>query len=369
MPRPIKAQINLAAMKHNLSVFKQALPADKNVWAVVKANAYGHGIEQACQGFAEADGLAMLDIQEAKKCREYGWKKPILLLEGIFEPADLDRVQQYDLTISIHQTRQIEWIKQAVIHHPIRVAIKVNSGMNRLGFTHANLSQAYTEIKQLEQLGKVSSIGVITHFARADEKCLEHAKKQLSTFQEMIAGFDWDWISCCNSAASLQLPEAVSLGQWVRAGISLYGSNALAYDETDWLKVQAAMNLDAQIIAIQDVCSGQAIGYSGLFVTKRASRIAVIACGYADGYPRVIGKGANVRILKGGVAPIVGRVSMDMMTIDVTDLPQVKEGDWVRLWGQGGPSIDEVAQQAGTLGYELMCALAKRVPVEVITKE
>ena len=375
MPRPIHATISVSALAHNLDVVRRRLAeaaqaaAGKapSIWAVIKANAYGHGIDAALAGFSAAQGLAMLDLAEAVRCREAGWGGPILLLEGFFQPADLELVDRYHLTTTVHTREQLDMLAHARLSRRVDIMLKLNSGMNRLGFTPEAYSSAYARASQLREQGAVGSIGKMMHFPCADGP--QGVTGPLRVFQETTQGLGTGPISTCNSAATLRYPEiAVTRSDeahWVRPGICLYGASPFDDQSAEALGLLPAMSLRSEIIGIQDLSVGDEVGYGATFRADRPMRIGAVACGYADGYPRHAGTGTPI-VVGGARTRVVGRVSMDMLTVDLTSVPAVGVGTAVSLWGQDGPSVDEVAQAAGTIGYELLCALAPRVPVKRI---
>ena len=372
MPRPIHALIHTEALAHNLRRARAAAP-DAKVWAIVKANAYGHGIEHAYAGLKGADGFALLDLNEAERIRALGWRGPVLLLEGCFEPRDLELCSRLNLWHTVHHEAQIDWLAAHKTHQPHQVFLKMNSGMNRLGFRPAHYRHAWQRLSGLTQ---VESIALMTHFSDADStRGIAH---QLAVFEEATRGMPGDR-TLANSAATLRFAPKVETvratghevgvaADWVRPGIMVYGSSPDFPEKTiaDWA-VRPTMSLRAEVIAIQDLKAGEQVGYGGRFTAERDMRIGVIACGYADGYPRVVPDGTPVLVNEARTR-IVGRVSMDMITIDLTPAPEARIGSVATLWGTsaGGTvlAIDEVAAAAGTVGYELMCALAPRVPTQ-----
>ena len=355
MPRPIHACIHPAALRHNLALMQQRA-AGARVWAVVKANAYGHGIERMFDALRGADGFALLDLAEAERVRRLGWRGPILLLEGVFEPRDLELCSRLQLWHVVHCDEQIDWLAMHKTRQPQRVFLKLNSGMNRLGFAPARYRAAYARLAALPQVEEISHM---THFAHADGP--PGVAGQQALFERAVQGLPGER-SLCNSAALLRHPEAH--GDWVRPGIALYGS------APDWPErsaahwgLQAAMSLRSRLIAITCAQPGQSVGYGGAYAVRQPTRVGIVACGYADGYPRHAPSGTPV-LVAGQRTHTLGRISMDMLAVDVTHIPQAAIGSSVTLWGQGLP-IDEVAHSAGTVGYELMSALAARVPVTV----
>lgn len=360
MPRPIQATIHTQALRHNLQTARARAP-DARAWAVVKANAYGHGIERVFEGLRGADGFALLDIDEAQRLRVLGWRGPILLLEGAFELRDLEWCSRLDLWHTVHNEAQIDLLAAHKTNVPQRVFLKMNSGMNRLGFRPDHYRAAWTRLNALPQVDEIS---LMMHFSDADGA--RGVAAQLAVFE--AASADLPGERCIsNSAATLR--HAHCANDWVRIGIALYGSapDHPEHPASHW-GLQPTMSLRAHIIATQDLAPGDSVGYGSGFVAQHAMRIGVVACGYADGYPRICPSGTPV-LVNGLRSHTVGRVSMDMLAVDLTDLPGADLGSEVTLWGAASTGqvlpIDEVAACAQTLGYELMCALAQRVPVVV----
>ncbi len=363
MPRPVEALIHVDALAHNLAACRRHV-GNSRLWAVVKANAYGHGIERAYEGLRSADGFALLDLDEAQRLRALDWRGPILLLEGCFEARDLEICSRLKLWHVVHHARQIDWLAAHKTATPQRVFLKMNSGMNRLGFGAAELRAAFTRLNALPQVAEVS---LMTHFADADGE--RGIAWQMAAFE--AASHDLPGERCLSNSAAI-LRHAAQQGvaaDWVRAGIALYGSapDHPAGSISQW-DLRPAMTLRSQLIALQTLQAGDSVGYGCHFVAEQPMRIGVAACGYADGYPRSAPTGTPV-LVDGVRTRIVGRVSMDMVTIDLGAVPAATLGSEVTLWGHGPDAsqlpIDEVAHSAGTLGYELMCALAPRVPVRV----
>lgn len=357
MPRPIVAIIDVAAMQHNLAVAKQHAPSAK-VWAIVKANAYGHGLAPAVQAFAAADGLGLIEPEGAIRLRELGWKKPILLLEGFFDTADLLLLDQYEVQTAIHCNEQIAMLEAATLRQPLDVHLKMNTGMNRLGFMPSAFRDAYARLRAIPY---VRNIGMMTHFANA-----EHGDHPTMSYSEQVARFQKgrDGLSgersLCNSAGDLLHPDAAA--DWVRPGIMLYGGTPGGKTAEEF-GLLPAMTLNSEIIGIQEIQAGDGVGYGSRFIATHPMKIGVVACGYADGYPRHAPTGTPV-LVNGIRTRTVGSVSMDMIAVDLSAIPDAHVGSEVVLWGKGLP-IDEVAHSAGTIGYELMCAVAPRVRIEV----
>ena len=370
MPRPISATISVSSLSHNLHAVVQQLGqaqgrATPSVWAVIKANAYGHGVANAVQGFQQAQGLAMLDLDEAVRCRDLGWNKPILLLEGFFEPRDIAVLDEYRLTTAVHSQQQLDMLLAASVKRPIDAFIKLNTGMNRLGFAIDEYAAAYRRAQAAQERGILGALGKMTHFARADDDPIV-TRQQLDIFKQASQGLPGN-VSVCNSAATLtsglwaDVPVPDGQDQWLRPGICLYGASPFADRTAAQLGLLPAMTLAAELISVRSIAGGAAIGYGHSFVSSESMRVGIVACGYADGYPRHAGTGTPITV-DGVRTRVLGRVSMDMLAVDLTPVPQARVGTRVVLWGQGGPSVDEVAQAAGTIGYELLCAVAPRVP-------
>jgi alanine racemase len=363
MPRPILATIHTAALRANLQVVR-SYAGDSRVWAVVKADAYGHGIERVFEGLHAADGFALLDLNEAQRLRDLGWRGPILLLEGVFEARDLELCSRLGLWHTVHCEAQIDMLAAHKTHEPHRVFLKMNSGMNRLGLRPAQFRAAWA---RLDALPQVDEISLVTHFSDADGA--RGIAEQFAVFNAACGDLPGER-SLCNSAALLRFgSDARVASDWARAGIALYGSapDFPLHSSAVW-ELEPAMSLRARIIGTQTLQVGETVGYGSTFAAERPMRIGVAACGYADGYPRHAPTGTPV-LVDGVRSRLVGRVSMDMMAVDLSDRPEAAIGSEVTLWGRSAVGgllpIDEVASSAQTVGYELMCALAKRVPVVV----
>jgi alanine racemase len=353
MSRPIRARIDLSALRHNYLVARRHAGSAK-VWAVVKANAYGHGLKCAVNALSElADGFALLDIGEAIALRDAGVRQPILLLEGFFETADIPLCAEYGLTPVIHSIDQLAMLRRAGLPVRLPIYLKFNTGMNRLGITPAQLPAVQRELAASTAVGALT---LMTHFAEADGG--RGIAEQMARFARMTESWSCP-VSLANSAAILRHPQTAC--DWVRPGIMLYGSSPFGDASAAELGLQPVMTLESRIIGVQDVAVGERVGYGGMFVAERPTRVGIVACGYADGYPRHAPTGTPI-LVAGRRSETLGRVSMDMLACDLTDLPDAGIDSPVTLWGQGLPA-DEVAATAGTISYELFCALAQRVPV------
>jgi len=351
MHRPIHAHIDLSALKNNLRVVRRATTS--RVMAVIKANAYGHGLMRVAEALRDADGFALLNVQDAIALRDAEFRQTILLLEGFFSPDELPIFAEYELTTVIHSHQQLAWLDAYPRKNGLSVWLKINSGMNRLGFMPAEVPAVMERLKSHRAVREVT---LMTHFAQADEAV--GVSKQLDVFNQIAASYHAPR-SLSNSAAILRHPKAH--GDWVRPGIMLYGSSPFADVSATELGLQPVMNLSSELISVRELRAGDTVGYGASFRAENAMRIGTVACGYADGYPRHAPTGTPI-LVNGRRTRTLGRVSMDMLAVDLSDVPDAKIGSTVTLWGEGMP-IDEVASAAGTIGYELLCALAQRVPV------
>jgi alanine racemase len=351
MSRPIQAHIDLSALRNNLRVVRRASSA--RVMAVVKANAYGHGLLQTARALNDADGYALLDVRDAVTLRDAGFRQPILLLEGYFSRDELPLLAEYELTTVIHSHQQLEWLDAYPRKNGLSVWLKLNSGMNRLGFSAQEFPAVMERLKSHRAVREVT---LMTHFAQADEA--PGVSAQHALFEQLTANRHHPR-SLANSAAILRHPAAHA--DWVRPGIMLYGSSPFGDASAQALGLQPVMTLSSELISVRDIKAGEAVGYGATFRAERAMRIGTVACGYADGYPRHAASGTSI-LVDGKRTRTLGRVSMDMLSVDLSALPDARVGSRVVLWGEGMP-IDEVARSAGTISYELLCALAPRVPV------
>lgn len=351
--RPIRVKINLNALRANLGMIKQRA-AGARIWAVVKADAYGHGLARVQAALDAADGLAMLELEAAIGVRERGWSKPLLLLEGFFSADEIELYVRYRCTAVVHNDEQIKMIDSARPVAPIDVYLKLNSGMNRLGFP---VAAARGALERLRASGKVAVITLMTHYTNADGLGVA---EQLEVFENLAKELALPK-SSANSAALLRFGR--THGAWVRPGIVLYGCSPFQDESAQEIGVSPVMTMTSRIIAEQVLERGARVGYSGLFVAPHKMRIGVVACGYADGYPRHAPGGTPI-LVDSVRTQTIGRVSMDMLFVDLSNMPNSGVGSEVTLWGDG-LAADEVATSAGTISYELLCALSQRVPVSV----
>ncbi len=354
MARPLHAEVNLAALRANLG-FARKRAAGAQVLAVVKANAYGHGLQRILPALAEADGLALIELDAAIALRDQRYTRRILLLEGFFAADELTEIAHKRLAVVVHHADQIRMLETARLPRPLEVFLKVNTGMNRLGVRPQTVTGLAERLSRCES---VAALRLMTHFARADED--DGIAEQLAIFDDACRGLPHPR-SLANSAGVIRFDEIG--GDIVRPGIMLYGSSPFAYESAADIGLAPVMTLHSEIIAVQQLQRHECVGYGGTYSAAHPHRIGVVACGYADGYPRHAPNGTPV-LVGGRRVPMAGRVSMDMITVDLSDVPDARVGTRVVLWGEGLP-VDEVAADASTVGYELLCAVAPRVPFTV----
>lgn len=364
--RPILASISQNALRHNLAMVNKCAPNSK-VMAVIKANGYGHGLLNVAHALNSADGFAVLGLNEAIELREAGFKQVILLLEGVFDAQELSTVAALGVNVVVHSTPQIDMLERANLIKPIHIHLKVNTGMNRLGFTPKDFLAAFQRVNACKN---VTGITLMTHFATADEDVGIASALQLfrQTTQAVMRDVNYP-VSLANSAAILRYPEAHT--DWVRSGIMLYGSSPVGGVPASHFGLKPVMNLTSEIISVQTLQVGDSVGYGRLFTASKTTRVGIVACGYADGYPRHAGQypaGDTVKPVPiavcGKMTKTLGRVSMDMLFCDLTDIPEANIGAPVEMWGNQ-VSVDTVAEASGTVSYELLCAVAPRVPIKV----
>ncbi len=351
MARPTFAQINLMALRANLALARDRARSAQ-VLAVVKANAYGHGLVRVLPALDDADGLALVELDAAVQLREHHYKRRILLLEGFFAERELPEIAQRRLAIVVHEAEQVAQLERAVLARPLEVFVKVNSGMNRLGFRPPEVAGI---CERLAHAPAVAALRLMTHLARADEE--DGLSEALGAFDVACKGLPYPR-SLANSAGVIRFDEIG--GDIVRPGIMLYGASPFPYDTADMLGLKPVMTLRSELVAVQDLKANESVGYGAQYTASRAHRIGVVACGYADGYPRHAPNGTPA-LIGGRKVRLAGRVSMDLITLDLSDAPEARVGSPVVLWGEGLP-VDDVAAAASTVGYQLLCALAPRVP-------
>jgi len=351
--RATQVVIDLSALRHNLQQVRSAAPGSK-VMAAIKANGYGHGLVRVAQALQHADAFGVASIGEAIQLRQAGIKQPIVLLEGFFQADELPLIAQHDFIIAVHHAAQLEMLERAQLERPVQVWLKVDSGMHRLGFEPTAVPAAWQRLECCTNVAKV--IGFMTHLANADNREDSATEAQLELFRQVTAGLPGQR-SIANSAAVLGWPQSHS--EWVRPGIMLYGISPFLSGDGREHGLRPVMTLRSELIAVNRLKRGDAVGYGGTFVCPEDMPVGVVAAGYGDGYPRHAPAGTPV-LVNGRRVPLVGRVSMDMITVDLCSQPDAKPGDPVVLWGEGLP-VEEIAAHAGTIAYELVCRVMPRV--------
>ena len=350
--RPARALIDLQALRHNYQLAREVTGA--KALAVIKADAYGHGAVQCAQALeAEADGFAVACIEEALELRAAGIRAPVLLLEGFFEADELPLIVENDLWCVVHSLWQLDAVEQASLSKPIHVWLKLDSGMHRVGLHPSDYQAAY---QRLQASANVSKIVLMSHLARADELDSVRSVEQVAIFLGARAALTAE-ISLRNSPSVLGWPKVPS--DWVRPGLMLYGTTPFEEPHAVAARLQPVMTLESKVICVRELPAGEPVGYGAKFITPKPMRIGVVAMGYADGYPRQAPTGTPV-LVDGVRSQLLGRVSMDMLCIDLTDVPQAGLGSTVELWGKN-ILASEVAAQADTIPYQIFCNL-KRVP-------
>ena len=358
MARSTTATIHPDALRHNLGVIRKLAPASK-VMAIVKADGYGHGLERVANALAGADAFGVAALADAERLRATGLSQPILLLSGFDAPDDVPRMRALNVWSVVHHASQLEMLEQSEGTEPLRCWLKVDTGMHRLGFAPEEVHDVYARLKALTSVD--DEIGLLQHFASSDEY-LDSASRgaqtlsQLNVFDSVTQGLAGER-SMANSAAVLGWPQ--SHGDWVRPGGALYGISVCEGKTGADYGLRPAMTLTTRLISVKSIPAGGRVGYAGTWTAPEDMRIGVAAVGYGDGYPRMAASGTQVRVA-GKVVPTVGRVSMDLMTIDLRTCPEASTGDEVTLWGEGLP-VEHVGESAGTIGYEPVCSITRRV--------
>ena len=356
MSRLIRAVIDTHALRHNLNTVRTRAGRAK-VIAVVKANAYGHGLVSTVLALSGADAFAVARLEEALALRAAGIGARIILLPGVFTDGELEDAAHERLDLVVHDARQIELLERSGNAARFALWLKIDSGMNRLGFPCREFAAALARIGRLAPAAR--ELRLLTHLSSANERDDRVTSAQLARFRAATRGLDAE-VSIANSAG---LFGALELGcDWVRPGLALYGASPFEDCSAASLGLRPAMTLMSSVIAVRRVARGEAVGYGGVWVAARDSLIAIVAAGYGDGVPRSLKSGTPV-LIRGVRAPLAGRVSMDMLAVDVTDLPAVEVGTPAVLWGEGLP-VEEVARHAATIPYELLCSVSQRVPLE-----
>ncbi|MCL2297251.1 MAG: alanine racemase [Proteobacteria bacterium] len=348
--RQLVAQINLAALRHNLDRVHQCVQGAQAL-AVVKADAYGHGLFRVLPALGNAEGLALLELDAAVALRRQHYTRRLLLLEGFFSEEDLREISKHRIAAVVHHPEQVAILERTKLKRSLEVFLKVNTGMNRLGIKPNEVAMM---CERLNASSAVAALRLMTHLGQAETRA--GAEAPLAIFKEACRGLPYPR-TIANSAGVLRFSDVG--GDIVRPGLMLYGVSPLPERTAASLDLQPVMSLRSELIAVQDVPAGQYVGYSDVFKTTRPTRIGVVACGYADGYPVTARNGTPVRVA-GKLATLAGRVSMDMITVDITDIPEARVGSPVLLWGDGLP-VEEVARWSGSIPYQLLCGITRRV--------
>jgi len=353
MARPTSATIHTDALRHNLSQVRSRAP-NSRVMAVVKADGYGHGLERVARALAGADAFGVAALSDAERLRAAGLSQPIVLLSGFDDADDLPQLRRLNVETVVHHVTQLQMLEQAASGEPIRCWLKLDTGMHRLGFAPEHVREAYARLAAMPAVA--DDIVLINHFASSDELTKPQTREQLRVFAEATAGLAGAR-SLANSAAVLSWPDTHF--DWVRPGGALYGISVIAGTTGADFGLRPAMTLATRLIAVNRIGKGERIGYSATWECPEDMPVGVAAIGYGDGYPRHVPAGTPV-LVNGQRADIIGRVSMDLMTIDLRAQPDAQPGDPVVLWGKGLP-VETVAAAAGTIGYEPVCSITRRV--------
>jgi alanine racemase len=361
--RLIRALVDTAALRHNLGTIRAYAPRAK-VMAVVKANAYGHGLVSTALALADADSFAVARLEEGMALRAAGVRAPIVLLEGVFSGEQLAEAAHHGFELVVHDPLQLRLLEAHRGAERFVVWVKIDTGMNRLGFRPEGFPGALARLRAL--IVPVLELRVMTHLARADERAVEMTREQVDRFEAALAasgltGAQHVPTSIGNSAGALGWPRAH--GDWVRPGLALYGVSPFGDESAHKFGLKPVMTLETTVLTVRDVKRGESVGYAGAWRAERDSAIAILAVGYGDGLPRHLANGTPV-LLGGARYPLVGRVSMDMIAVDVTGGPKIATGSKGIIWGEGLP-VEEVAAHAGTIPYELLCGVSQRVPIEL----
>ncbi len=353
MGRPARALLHAQALRHNFQQVRRRAPGAR-VMAVVKANGYGHGLAWVAQTLKEADAFAVASVEEGFQLRQAGIQQPIVLLEGFFQADELPTLAHYDLWPVVHHDEQLRMLESVALAKPLGVWLKIDSGMHRIGFAPAQARAVY---EQLRACRTVREVRLMSHLASADDPDDPATRRQLAVFLPLARELGVP-ASCANSAGIIAWPD--SHLDWVRPGIMLYGATPMLAASAQQLELQPTMTLTSALIAVHLRAKGEAIGYGGDYRCPQDMPVGVAAIGYGDGYPRHAAPGTPV-LVNGRPVPLIGRVSMDMITVDLRSQPHARVGDPVVLWGEGLP-VEDVARHAGTIAYELLCHVAERIP-------
>jgi len=358
------AKINLAALKHNLSRVKQLTAKSCRIMSVIKANAYGHGAIEVAKALDDSDAFAVARLDEALRLRESGISKPIVILEGVNSEADLHQAAKHALSLVFHHESQINLLMATQLKSPLNFCwLMVETGMHRLGLAMGKYEDALTQLSSSSNI--VGQVGLMSHFANADAVDDSRNTQQLTHLKQLITQNEVP-TSMANSAAILSYPD--SHGDWIRPGLMLYGISPFEDQSAQELDLKPAMQLQSQITAIQELKAGDQVGYGGDWTAEKETRIAIVSIGYGDGYSRQLSNKASV-VIEGQIAAVIGRVSMDMITVDISMLGNINVGDKVTLWGDEHLAVETIAELANTIPYELVCQVSERVKREYYNGE
>lgn len=357
MSRPTQITIDLSALRHNLKQIRRIAPG-RSVLAMVKSNAYGHGLERIARALPDAEALGVACLEEGAQLRQAGIKNPIVLMEGLFRPEELARAVEGQFTLIVHHQSQVEMLESYPHIEPITVWLKIDTGMHRLGFAPKMVKEMYHRLMRCSAVKK--PIGLMTHFAESDAVDKAPTQNQIEMFNEITKDLEGPR-SLANSGGILGWPSAH--GDWVRPGIMLYGASPIANRHGGEFGLKPVMSFTSEIIAIHNLKKGERVGYGGTWTCTEDMRVGVVAIGYGDGYPWHANNGTPM-LVNGEICPLVGRVAMDMLNVDLRNQPQAQIGDPVVLWGSELP-VEVIASHSHTIGYELLTRIALRVRVEV----
>lgn len=361
MSRATGAVIDLSALRHNLRRVRELAPRSR-VMAVVKANAYGHGLALAAQALADVDAFAVASLEEAQTVRRAGLSNPIVLLEGVFSEQELEEAARWDCELVVHDDYQLKLIEKSGLKGQLGVWLKVDTGMNRLGIAPATVQDAWKRLNKAKAVKQ--PMRLMTHFASADDLSNPKTLAQLEAFATATAGLEAER-SIANSAGILAWPQ--SHADWVRPGSMLYGASPFATRSGAEDGLKPVMTMETALIAVKKLKKGESVGYGGAFVAPEDMPLGIAAIGYGDGYPRHAPSGTPF-LVKGVRAPLIGRVAMDMVSLDLRGVPRPEVGDPVVAWGPDLP-VEEIARAAGTIPLELLCGVTQRVKFSVIDAE
>jgi alanine racemase len=362
MSRPAQITINISALRHNITQVRRMAPSAK-ILAMVKSNAYGHGIERIAKALTEVEAFGVASAEEGMLLRSAGIHQPIFLMEGLFHANELPQAIAQDFTLIVHHLHQVEMLEHYPNqHHQLNVWLKIDTGMHRLGFQPQEVNAIYQRLQKCALVKK--PIGLMTHFAKADANDRAHTLQQIEIFNQVTAGMDGPR-SLSNSAGIIAWPSAHA--EWIRPGIMLYGTSPLLGHRGVEHNLYPVMALTSELIAIHDLRKGQPVGYSGLWICPEDMRIGVVGIGYGDGYPSNVKSGAPV-FVNARPCALIGRVAMDMLSVDLRTQPEAQIGDPVLLWGPGLP-VEVIAEYSDTIAYELLTRITQRVRVVVTTEE